>query len=228
MLEPMGLFISLILIVVLVMKRINYGAALLIGTLTLAIFSLPTPEKFFKILLEALTDLSTWDLALITTLIPILAYCMKETGMVDGLVRSMKGSLPGRATVSILPALMGALPMPGGALLSAPLIEEEGRRLRLTGEDESYINVWFRHWNFFIYPLSSTLILASSLAGISLFSLIKVQFLPLIVYLILGYIFSLRKIVEYNKDEDIGKKAIAIAIAGAGAGAGAGEPLRSA
>ncbi|MBS7609998.1 DUF401 family protein, partial [Candidatus Bathyarchaeota archaeon] len=41
---------------------------------------------------------------------------------------------------------------------------------------------------------------------------------------ILGYIFSLRKIVEYNKDEDIGKKAIAIAIAGAGAG----EPLRSA
>ncbi|MEM2926122.1 MAG: DUF401 family protein [Candidatus Bathyarchaeia archaeon] len=212
----MGLFISLILIVVLVMKRINYGAALLVGTLTLAIFSLPTPEEFFKILLEALTDPSTWDLALITTLIPILAYCMKGTGMVDGLVRSMKGSLPGRATVSILPALMGALPMPGGALLSAPLIEEEGRRLRLTGEDESYINVWFRHWNFFIYPLSSTLILASSLAGISLFSLIKVQFLPLIVYLILGYIFSLRKIVEYDKDENVETKAIA------------GEPLRSA
>jgi integral membrane protein (TIGR00529 family) len=202
LLEPLGLLVSLILIVILVMKRTNYGAALLIGALILALFSSLTPEELFKIFFEALTDPSTWDLALITTLIPILAFCMRKTGMVDGLVASMRASLPARATLAFLPALMGALPMPGGALLSAPLIEDEGKRLRLTREEESFINVWFRHWNFFVYPLSSTLILVSSLSGVSMFTLIKVQFLPLILYLILGYIFSLRGISEYRKDNE--------------------------
>lgn len=189
------------LIVVAVMKRVNYGLALLIGAVTLGLFSQLSPPGFADVFTSALTDITTFDLILIVSLIPILAHCMKETGMLDNLIRSVRGVLSSRAVLMFLPALMGTLPMPGGALLSAPLIDDEAKRLKLSGEERSFINVWFRHWIFFIYPLSSPLILAASLTGVSLYSLILIQFLPVLLYLFLGYFVSIRKIEDERGGE---------------------------
>ena len=201
LIQAIGLLVSLALIVVAVMKHVNYGLALLIGTVTLGLFSQLSPRGFADVFTSALTDITTFDLILIVSLIPILAYCMRETGMLDNLIRSVKGVLSSRAGLMFLPALMGALPMPGGALLSAPLIDDEAKRLKLSGEERSFINVWFRHWIFFIYPLSSSLILAASLTGVSLYSLILIQFLPVLLYLLLGYFVSIRKIEDEREGE---------------------------
>ncbi len=183
------------------MKRVHYGLALLIGTVTLGLFSGLSPQQFADVFSSALTDITTLDLILIVSLIPILAHCMKETGMLDNLIKSVKGVLSSRAVLMFLPAVMGALPMPGGALLSAPLIDDEAKRLNLSGEETGFINVWFRHWIFFIYPLSSSLILAASLTGVSLYSLIIIQFIPLLLYLLLGYLVSIRKIEDDRESE---------------------------
>jgi len=183
------------------MKRVNYGLALLMGTVMLGLFSRLSPQQFADVFMSALTDITTFDLMLIVSSIPILAYCMKETGMLDNLVKSVRGVLSSRAVLMFLPALMGALPMPGGALLSAPLIDDEAKRLNLGAEERSFINVWFRHWIFFIYPLSSPLILVASLTGVSLYSLIMVQFLPVVLYLILGYFVSIRMIEDDREGE---------------------------
>ena len=176
------------------MKRVHYGLALLLGTVTLGLFSRLSPQQFAHVFRSALIDRDTLDLVLIVSLIPILAQCMKEAGMLDNLIKAVKGLLSGRAVLMFLPALMGALPMPGGALLSAPLIDEESKRLNLTGEDTSFINVWFRHWSFFVYPLSSSLILTASLARVNLYSLILIQFPIVLLYLLSGYLVSIRKI----------------------------------
>lgn len=196
MLQALGFVVSLVLIVALVVKRVNYGVALFIGTFALALFSQLSFQELGEVFKGVLTDPTTWDLVLITSLIPILAFCMRETEMVSKLIENMKSLVSGRATLAILPAMMGALPTPGGALMSAPMIEEESRRVGLTAEDESFINVWFRHWNFFVYPLTPTLILVSSLTGIALFTLIGMQILPLLLYLFIGYAVSIRKINE--------------------------------
>ena len=196
MIQAIGLLVSLALMVVAVMKRVNYGLALLIGAATLGLFSQLSPQRFVDVFSSALKDITTFDLILIVSLIPILAYCMKGTGMLDNLIKSVKGVLSSRAVLMFLPALMGALPMPGGALLSAPLIDDEAKRLNLSGEERSFVNVWFRHWGFFIYPLSSPLILVASLTGVGLYSLILIQFLPLLLYLLLGYFVSIRKIED--------------------------------
>jgi len=196
LIQALSLLVSLVIIVVAVMKRVDYGSALLIGTVTLGILCGLSPQRFLDVFKVALTDRTTYDLALVVSLIPVLAYCMKETGMVDELIEGVKKVLSGRAVLMILPALMGALTMPGGALLSAPLIDNEARKLKLNGEDRSFINVWFRHWNFFIYPLSSSLILLASLTGISLYSLVLIQVLPLFLYLLLGYFMSVHRIED--------------------------------
>jgi len=201
LIQALGLLISLIVIVLLVVRHVNYGFALLIGALILGVFSQLTPQQFVQVLTSALIDWTTFDLILIVSLIPILAVCMRETGIVNSLIVSVRKALSGRAVLVMLPALMGALPMAGGALLSAPLIDEEAKRLKLTSEERSFINVWFRHWNFFIYPLSSPLILAASLAGVNLYDVILIQFPPLLLYLLLGYFTGIRGIKDSNKND---------------------------
>ena len=201
MIQDIGILVSLALIVAAVMKRVHYGLALLIGTVTLGLFSQLSPQQFAYVFTSALTDITTFDLILIVSLIPILANCMKEAGMLDNLIKSVKGVLSSRAVLMLLPALMGALPMPGGALLSAPLIDDEAKRLNLNGEETSFINVWFRHWIWFIYPLSSPLILMASLTGVSLYSLILIQFPAVLLYLLLGYFVSIRKIEDDRQGE---------------------------
>ena len=200
--QALSLIVSLVVIVVAVEKRVNYGLALLIGAVTLAIFSGLPPQRFLGVFSKTLTDIVTYELALVISLIPILAHCMKETKMIDELIDGIKRAFSGRALLMILPALMGALPMPGGALLSAPLIDNEASRLKLTGEEKSFINVWFRHWNFFIYPLSTPLILLASLTGVSLYSIILTQVPLAFLYLFLGYFVSIRRI-EHNKPERV-------------------------
>jgi len=202
LIQAIGLLVSLALIVVAVIKRVHYGLALLMGAVTLGLFSQLSTQQFADVFTSALTDITTLDLILIVSLIPMLACCMKEAGMLDNLIKSVKGVLSSRAALMFLPALMGALPMPGGALLSAPLIDDEAKRLNLSGEERSFINVWFRHWLFFIYPLSSSLILVASLTGVSLYSLILIQLPPVLLYLLLGYLVSIRKI----EDEEEGEK----------------------
>ena len=204
MFRVLGVVLALVVAVALVVKRVNYGLALIIGALILGVASGLSPHQLLGVLSVTLKDRVTIDLVLITSLIPILASCMKETGMIDGLIKGVKRALMGRGVLAMMPALMGALPMPGGALLSAPLIDEESETLGLSREERSFVNVWFRHWNFFIYPLSSPLILLAGLTGFSLYTLILMNILPVVLYLTLGYLVSIRRIEEKDSPEKHG------------------------
>lgn len=205
LLEAIGLALAFLAVVLLVIEKVNYGLALTIGALILGVFSYLSPIELLHVLAQTLTDEATIDLTVIVSLIPILAYCMKETGMIDDLIEGIKKALLGRNILAILPALMGALPMIGGALLSAPLIDEEAERLGLNRNEKSFVNVWFRHWNFFIYPLSSPLILLAGLTGFSLYTLILMNLIPVALYLTLGYLVSIRRIREDSRPNKPGK-----------------------
>jgi len=111
----LGLFISLLVRVVLVLKNIDYGLALLICSLILSVFSGFSLRQFEADFVSTTKDYNTYELALVISLIPILASFMKKTGMIDWLIAGIKGFIFGRAVLSILPALLGVLSMPGGA-----------------------------------------------------------------------------------------------------------------
>jgi integral membrane protein (TIGR00529 family) len=188
--------IPLIAVVLLVTKHINYGLALFIGAIVIVLVSMMKPVIFLETVIEAVTDLETLELTSIVALIQILAIYMSDSGMIERLIDSIRKLLSAKAILAILPAIMGSLPMPGGALLSAPMIDDTSDKLGLNSDEKSFINVWFRHWNFFVYPLSSAIILASTLSGVSLYNLIAVQVPVLTLYVAAGYIAILRRVAN--------------------------------
>ena len=122
--------------------------------------------------------------------IPMIGGVMKASGQMDDLVNNLRIGRKGLMALS--PAIMGLLPMPGGALLSAPILEKGGEGV--ADDLKSVINNWFRHLFVMIYPLSSALIASAKISNLNLYTA-ALSLLPVFAFaLFLGYIFFIRKV----------------------------------
>jgi integral membrane protein (TIGR00529 family) len=68
-----------------------------------------------------------------------------------------------RVALAALPAIIGLLPMPGGALFSAPMVEASAANTKLTAEDKALVNYWYRHVWECVCPIYSSVILCAQL-----------------------------------------------------------------
>jgi integral membrane protein (TIGR00529 family) len=173
--------------VLLIVSRKNFAAAMFSGAFILAIFTIPFNEIAGPFI-SAFTDLPTVLLALAVGLIPVIGGSLKETGQLDNLVKNMR--IGKKAFLAVSPALVGMLPMPGGALLSAPLVEKAGKGV--SNEKKVGLNIWFRHILYLIYPLSPSLIVSVQEVDLEVYQVIPYLAPFLLLSLGLGYFFFLR------------------------------------
>jgi hypothetical protein len=139
------------------------------------------------------TARATIEFALTVALIGLLARLMQEFEllgrMVDALVRLLRST---RAALVAVPGLIGLLPVLGGAVISAPLVDRLADRLEYPPERRAAINLVFRHVWFFVYPFGPSLILASQLTGVSVQSMAAYQWPIMVVAGVVGYWWLLR------------------------------------
>ncbi|MEW5995754.1 MAG: DUF401 family protein, partial [Candidatus Zixiibacteriota bacterium] len=89
-------------------------------------------------------------------------------------------------------AFMGLLPMPGGALLSAPIVEKGGEGV--PDHLKASINNWFRHLFILVYPLSPALIASAKICGLDVYHAMLYLLPSLAFATLLGYLFFLRQV----------------------------------
>ena len=93
----------------------------------------------------------------------LLAGILKETGRLDMLVESIS-SIGCRFSFGAVPAIIGLLPMPGGALVSAVAMKRKYiEESRLPPEWATYMNHWFRHVWVPAWPLFQSIIITSAI-----------------------------------------------------------------
>ena len=204
-------------IVYLVRKKVHLGTAMVLGAVLLALLSWAgwlffrsgkaiRPLGFLSIIANALWDSSSSEPASVLKLIGvvvlvlILSHCLEKTGQLNRILQSFQALVrdPRLALLS-LPALIGLLPMPGGAVFSAPIVEEAQKEINLPPTQKTLINYWFRHLWEYSWPLYPGLLLAAELArksgsNLSVFRLAVVQSPLTAAALIGGIIFILRRI----------------------------------
>jgi len=190
---------------VMLYKRVNIGITLNIVALFLALLSLNWQE-IPTIIYETCVDLRTISVVFATFGIMLMSQLYKVTKVIndlsEGLSRIVSNS---KLVVSILPAIIGLLPVAGGALMSAPLVEAETDRLGLKAEKKTYVNVWFRHTIFPIYPISQVLIFTAKLTELTVISIIIRQ-IPVVISMILaGYFIGLWKTNPTTEKKEIPK-----------------------
>jgi len=133
MLNLIGVILAFIFIILLIRKKFNFGISLVLGSLIVGIFSLELikPIDIVKTIIEASfysfesnqIVTQTIELAFLMTLIFVLAKIMQETNVINKLIDSLRTFFSKGGTLGVIPAVYGLMPVPGGALFSAPIIE---------------------------------------------------------------------------------------------------------
>jgi integral membrane protein (TIGR00529 family) len=210
MLNLIGVIIAFVLIIYLIRKKFNFGFSLLLGSFIVGIFSLIeiAPIKIAKAIVEATIysykddsiNTVTIELAILLILIYVLAKCMQETNAIKKLIDSLRTFFNKGGTLGIIPAIYGLMPVPGGALFSAPLIDKEGEKYKITKDQKNFLNVWFRHIWFPIFPISMAMITICSkeFSDIDIYNIIIADFPAFITFIIIGIVF-LKLFINKNK-----------------------------
>ncbi len=176
------------LILVLIKRRWSLGNAFLAGSVALGLIFGMHPAAIAKAIFMALAASKTLSLALVVSLILVLSHSLEKSGQMARLLENYKGLVRRpRLNLVIFPALIGLLPMPGGAIFSAPMVKNLGTPHQLSGAVLSYINYWFRHiWEYW-WPLYPGILLTTALAGIDLWRLVVFSMPLTLVVVVAGY-----------------------------------------
>ena len=187
-------------------KRVNLGIVLNVTALFLAALALDWTQV--PAVVYETTDPQTLDgrltisVVLATFAIMLLSQLYKETGMIDRLSENIGKMIKNpKVVLCTIPAVIGFLPVAGGALMSAPLVDSEAEKLGLKPDRKAYINLWFRHTIFPVYPISQPLIVAAGLMGVTVPILILRQIPVVLVMIVAGYVIGFWKIKK-TKEKD--------------------------
>ncbi|MEE8392101.1 MAG: DUF401 family protein [Anaerolineae bacterium] len=185
-------------IVILLSRKWNLGLVLLLASVTVGIlFAYPLSEIGRDVLFTVVdfptlqlalgasnaantlvilrtADVLSLRLVLIVVLIMTLGELLRQTASTQRMVQSLQALISnGRIVIAAIPALIGLLPMVGGAMFSAPMVDEVGDRLGANGERKTFVNYWFRHIWEPILPLYPSMLLGAEMLGLTTTQLAK-------------------------------------------------------
>ncbi len=169
----------------------NLLGAMTFGTVLLAFWTGHTPYEIAAVSSTRFFDTSNLYLMLIIILILLFSAQMKHTGMMERLVTSVRRMSSPKVSIAVLPALIGLLPMPGGAIFSAPLVEETDRGRRIDPVRKTAINYWFRHMWEYWWPLYPGVLLAAEISGIGLYRFMVLMFPLTLISVVAGILLLL-------------------------------------
>ncbi len=141
---------------------------------------------------HSLVQPKTLSLSLVVVLILVLSRSMEVSGQMKRLLTGFEGLVRSpRINLITFPMLIGLLPMPGGAIFSAPMVRAIGAIRGHPPEELSFVNYWFRHiWEYW-WPLYPGIILVTALSGIDLWLFVAVSF-PMTLVALAGGFSALR------------------------------------
>jgi integral membrane protein (TIGR00529 family) len=196
------LAIVFVIVILLIKKNLSIGNTFFLGAVLLGILFGLGPVAMLKSMVSSVLDPQAFSLYVIVSLILVLSSAMDETGRMKDLLERFRGLIKNpKLNIIVFPSIIGLLPMPGGAIFSAPMVKELGNGAGYSSSRLSFINYWFRHiWEYW-WPLYPGVLLLTILAGIPLTTLIPALFPLTLVAFMLGYGVLLGRVQgEVQKD----------------------------
>lgn len=203
MTEIVKLLVVIAVIIFLIRKKWNLGYIILLSSLLLGLLFGLNPKEIGINFVQAIMDPVTIRLIGIIVLVFLLSSILKRIESLKDIVDSLQKLVKDyRLILAFIPSFLGLLPMPAGAMFSAPMVKEIGDRAGLNPEEETFVNYWFRHIWEFVWPLYPSVILLSALLGVEVREIIIVQLPIALIALMLGLIWEQR----YLKREEASDK----------------------
>src|SRR6185369_6273802 len=177
-------------IIILLRRKASMAAVMPVGALLLALIYLTPPLDFIKAATVAVFSPKSLEMTLTLMLTMVMENILRTTGMLKRMVTSLSATLSDqRVVMAAMPAMIGMLPSPGGAVFSAPMVNEAAGGAPIDAEQKALINYWYRHIWEYVSPLYPGIILASGITGLSTQTLFLVNLPYAVAVVILGAFF---------------------------------------
>ncbi len=197
--ESMKLVSVIILIIIMLKLKWDLGLTMFLASISLSFLF----QIGFKGLLDnfyhTIMDLTTLKLIGIVVLVYFLSGILKRTKSMEGFVYPLQYLVTDyRLVLFLIASLLGLIPMPAGAMFSAPLLKEIGEENDLDSEAIMMSNYWFRHvWEFF-WPLIPGVVLYVAVIGVSFREIMIMQFPLSIFALFIGFFWMYRNLEKID------------------------------
>lgn len=194
------------LILILNRVRVPLGIALVLGGICIDLWAGKTFSATANDLWASLGKPELWLLVLNITLILEFGYFMAHEPNSKVILNASRrwGGRHGRAlSLVLMPAAIGLVPMPGGALFSAPLVGETLREKEVPAPWKVAVNYWFRHIFEYWWPLYPVVIVSLSIFTLHTWQFFSLQIPFTIVSLLCGWYFLLNRHIEVLADDAV-------------------------
>jgi uncharacterized protein len=169
-LEGAGVLLSIFVIIFLIRRGWKMYAVLCLAVAILALTNGLLITGNLELLYASLTSYTAFYLVSMVLMITLLGHLHQKIGAMEMMVDSLRRLIRDpRLLLMVFPASISLFStVPGGAIISAPMVEETGRLLKMPPLELAMSNMVYRHLVVLITPFNSSLILISGLTGISI------------------------------------------------------------
>lgn len=216
MYQLFAVIISFSIIPILIKRKVKLSYTLLITAGVLAIVSNLGLKSGVDSLLGVFIKPASRSTVLTVLMVSILGGLMGHYNILEKVVDTLEKIIKNKKNIlMIIPAFVGLLVIPGGALLSAPFINDIGRDLNIAPAKKAAINLIFRHIAMFIMPYSTgILIILSSFPEINIMKTIALNFVFVGILILVGYFLFIRDVKTEitSKRKDLFKNIIRLMV----------------
>ncbi len=173
-------------------RKVHLGLAAAIGGFVLALWRGLAPLQVLAVSFGKIIDPDTILLVILMAGIMLFSSAMKRSGGMSAFSGALQALIPSpRIAMAIAPLIVGTLPMPGGAIMSAPLVDAMDPGRSKGAETLSAANYWFRHNLELIWPLYPAFIMTAAISGLGVDRLLLLNGYAGPTLFILGLVFIL-------------------------------------
>lgn len=192
--ETIKLLIVFVIIMILLWNKKPLAPVMIGASTVLAVLYGTGITGFLQIIWNATKGPDTVELVGILIMVMILERILREQGYLERMLNALAGLFKDRRIVmGLIPAFIGLMPSAGGAMFSAPLVEQAVGKT-VSAEDKAFINFYYRHIWEYLLPIYPGVLLVASITGIPLAKMLLglLPFGILIIVLGLPFLFSIK------------------------------------
>ena len=200
------LIIIISLIALIIVQRLTKSILFaIIGSIATIIVFRFDSMAIFESLKEPFFDLSLYKLLGTVFLIYLFSNALDLSGDAKKFASSSKALFDDRTSMAFMPMMIGFLPMPGGAMFTAPIVKMIGDDEKFSNDYMMVVNYWFRHVVELFWPVYPAIFLLTAMSGIEM-GPFSISLLPVfLVATLAGWLllngFRLPKIKKVSKEQ---------------------------
>lgn len=194
--ELAAVIVSFLIIPILSKKKISIGIAICISAVLMALLGGLGTTGLLNVIINTFVNFKKLQQFIVIVEIGVLGALLRRYKIIDKVIEYLtKLVRSNRVTLMFIPALVGFLSVPGGAIMSAPFVDRLGEEADLSNTHRAIINLIFRHIAMHIMPYTTGFLLIASIAPrISVYKLIGLNSIFVVFYVLSGYFLYVRQI----------------------------------